>query len=648
MSPTSTLNDRRRQAVKLKLEGMKLADISAAVDLSQPTIINAHKAFQKGGWEAVNVRPAGRLPGHGKLSPGLQASISAELLNLKPQQLGNGHSLMSYTAVRTWLKQSKGTELTLRAVTRYCEQWGISADNLHHAARNASTEGVKTWWSEHYQPAVRLARREQKGLFWISSKKITHTTGTRTPGNRTLLFAQTPRGSLYWITLSQAPRVDDYLDFFQRLQQLKTADDGDSSSTEGSHTENKGKGLGMVFCGIDINAQPALLAWLDENNTHYIHGPGYIHDPGQQAGIAKNKRSKKTKTGETGNKESRTNDVEGKIDPNQQTTTESASYDARKTKDTHLMQSPESESSQQAARGHSHLNALESESIHIMREVVAEANNPVMLFSSGKDSAVMLHLALKAFYPAKPPFPLLHIDTKWEFKAMYEHRDKIIKKHDLELMVQTNQEGVEKNVNPFSHGTALYTDLMKTEALKQALDKHGFDIAIGGARRDEEKSRSKERVFSFRSVNHRWNPKAQRPEIWNLYNTRVHAGESIRAFPLSNWTELDIWNYIHREQIEISPLYFAADRPVVERDGSLIMMDDDRLTLRDGEVPVMRSIRFRTLGCYPLTAAFESTAASVSEIVAETLITTTSERSGRLIDHDAHSSMEKKKQEGYF
>ena len=293
-----------------------------------------------------------------------------------------------------------------------------------------------------------------------------------------------------------------------------------------------------------------------------------------------------------------------------------------------------------------HLARLEAESIHILREVVAEAERPVMLYSVGKDSAVMLHLAKKAFFPAPPPFPLLHVDTTWKFRAMYDLRDKAARDAGMELLVHHNPDAMARGINPFDHG-GLHTDMWKTEGLKQALDKYGFDAAFGGARRDEEKSRAKERVFSFRSASHRWDPKAQRPELWRLYNARKAKGESIRVFPLSNWTELDIWQYIRAEGIEIVPLYFAAPRPTVVRGGLTLMVDDDRFPL-DGEEPVMRSIRFRTLGCYPLTGAVESEAATLDDVIQEMLLTTTSERQGRAIDHDQAASMEKKKQEGYF
>jgi sulfate adenylyltransferase subunit 2 len=295
-----------------------------------------------------------------------------------------------------------------------------------------------------------------------------------------------------------------------------------------------------------------------------------------------------------------------------------------------------------------HLQRLEAESIHILREVVAECERPVMLYSIGKDSAVMLHLAAKAFYPSKPPFPLLHVDTTWKFRAMYEMRERMAKELGFELLVHKNPDAVAQNINPFDHGSAKHTDIWKTEGLKQALDKYGFDAAFGGARRDEEKSRAKERIFSFRSAQHRWDPKNQRPELWRLYNARKNPGESIRVFPISNWTELDIWQYIHLENIPIVPLYFSDVRPVVERDGTLIMVDDDRMPLAPGETPMMKSVRFRTLGCYPLTGAVESTAATLPEIIQEMLLTTTSERQGRKIDHDQAASMEKKKQEGYF
>jgi len=295
-----------------------------------------------------------------------------------------------------------------------------------------------------------------------------------------------------------------------------------------------------------------------------------------------------------------------------------------------------------------HLQRLEAESIHILREVAATAENPVMLYSVGKDSSVMLHLAMKAFHPGKIPFPLMHVDTTWKFSEMISFRDEIAEKHGLDLIVHINQEGVESGIGPFSHGSETHTDVMKTQGLKQALDKYGFDVAFGGARRDEEKSRAKERVFSFRTSKHHWDPKNQRPEIWDVYNTRINKGESIRVFPISNWTELDVWQYIHLEKIPIVPLYLSKIRPVVERDGLLILVDDDRIPMEEGEEPMMKMVRFRTLGCYPLSGAVESDAKDLPSIIQEMLLTTTSERQGRVIDYDGSSSMEKKKQEGYF
>ncbi len=295
-----------------------------------------------------------------------------------------------------------------------------------------------------------------------------------------------------------------------------------------------------------------------------------------------------------------------------------------------------------------HLQRLEADSIHIMREVVAETDNPVLLYSIGKDSAVLLHIAMKAFYPSKLPFPVMHIDTRWKFKEMIAFREKIANDYNLDLLVHINPEGVSQNVGPFTHGSAVHTDIMKTQALKQALDQYKFDAAFGGARRDEEKSRAKERVFSFRTAQHRWDPKNQRPELWSLYNAKKHKGESIRVFPLSNWTELDIWQYIYLENIPIVPLYYAENRPVVKRDGVWIMVDDDRMPLEKGELPEEKMVRFRTLGCYPLTGAIESEASTLPEIIQEMLLTTTSERQGRVIDQDSGASMEQKKQEGYF
>ena len=325
-----------------------------------------------------------------------------------------------------------------------------------------------------------------------------------------------------------------------------------------------------------------------------------------------------------------------------------AEYSESARREGHNDGEPDESSQMSRAESLTHLERLEAESIHIFREVIAESDKPVMLYSIGKDSAVMLHLAAKAFYPAPPPFPLLHVDTTWKFRAMYEFRDAVARRTGMELIVYVNREGLARGINPFTHGSQLHTDVMKTQALRQALDAHGFDAAFGGARRDEEKSRAKERIFSFRSVNHVWDPRNQRPELWNLFNTRIRQGESVRVFPLSNWTEVDVWSYVAAEDIPVVPLYFAKPRPVVRRSGALIMVDDERLPLEPGETPEMRTVRFRTLGCYPLSGAVLSDAADVEAIVAEMLVSTKSERQGRLIDHDEAASMERKKREGYF
>ncbi|TVO50863.1 sulfate adenylyltransferase subunit CysD [Denitromonas halophila] len=406
---------------------------------------------------------------------------------------------------------------------------------------------------------------------------------------RTVLFARGPRGRLYWRIVAvplQAPAV---VDFLERMCALAA------------------RPLQLHWVGADITQVGAVAGWLMANTARLV----LVRHRVPEAPPAVS------------------------YDSNNAALAQSASDDQHGFR-------------KRTAMTLTHLQRLEAESIHIMREVVAEADNPVMLYSIGKDSAVMLHLAMKAFYPAKPPFPLLHVDTRWKFREMYSFRDKMVKELGLDLRVHINPEGVEKDINPFTHGSAIHTDIMKTEGLKQALDMYGFDAAFGGARRDEEKSRAKERIFSFRSAQHRWDPKVQRPELWKLYNARKHKGESMRVFPLSNWTELDIWQYIYLEDIPIVPLYYSAERPVVERDGALIMVDDERMPLKAGEVPMMRKVRFRTLGCYPLTGAVESEADTLPAIIQEMLLTKTSERQGRVIDHDSAASMEKKKQEGYF
>ena len=399
-----------------------------------------------------------------------------------------------------------------------------------------------------------------------------------------LLFASSPRNELHWLFTSLPLKDEHYLDFFNRL--LKTYP----------------QGIAVVIRFAGLRFTPQLSQWVLTNAALVSW-----HDPSPKP-------------------------------PNPPKRTLPRAKNSM----------PTSHTKSSTPDQLNHLMQLEAESIHIFREVIAQSDKPVMLYSIGKDSAVMLHLAMKAFYPAKLPFPLLHVDTTWKFQAMYAFREKIATQYGLDLIVHINQEGLKKGINPFTHGSQIHTDTMKTQGLKQALNHYGFDVAFGGARRDEEKSRAKERIFSFRSKEHYWDPKNQRPELWNLYNTKKNQGESIRVFPLSNWTELDIWQYIYLNSIPIVPLYFSEMRPVVNRDGVWIMVDDDRMPLEPGEVPQMKSVRFRTLGCYPLTGAIESTASSLTEIIQEMLLTTTSERQGRMIDHDGAASMEKKKQEGYF
>ena len=420
--------------------------------------------------------------------------------------------------------------------------------------------------------------------------------GTHTPaqGGVHLLWARNARGALLWLVLPQAPTDIDYRSFAQRLLTLFPG----------------GFGLQLAFAGAAFT--PLFNDWL-QAHSHLVRliasAPAAL--PTSPALPYTNSVTMKPPA------------------PAPAPVPTSNRSTAHPTLLTHLQR-------------------LEAESIHIMREVVASCDNPVMLYSIGKDSAVMLHLALKAFYPAKLPFPLLHVDTGWKFREMYAFRDRMQAQHDFKLLVHQNPEGLAMGINPFTHGSQIHTDIMKTQGLKQALDHYQFDAAFGGARRDEEKSRAKERIFSFRSAQHRWDPKNQRPELWNLYNTHKNKGESLRVFPISNWTELDIWQYIYLENIPIVPLYFAQERPVVERDGALIMVDDERMPLRPGEVPMLKNVRFRTLGCYPLTGAVASTADTLPQIIQEMLLTTTSERQGRVIDHDSAASMEKKKQEGYF
>lgn len=579
-SSIKALNDRRLDAVRRRLDGETLADVSSAVGLSVPTVVAAMKAYEAGGWDGVPVKPRGRPAAAAVLSAERLETLKSELilqaLTLEESATANKSALWSTARVQAWLVD-QDIKVSAATANRHAKAWGLAptspAPNTKPAAGTESHRFIEN------------ARKHKRRLIWLSTHPVN--TGNRT---LTLLCAHTARGLCLW-QLVEKPEKITFIDFLSAV------------------TDQAGTALAPVLRlnqGID---KTWMQFW-----EHQTANLALVLPP---------------------TTESSTNEL---------TTTSTArstmaALNQTPTKTSDLLLAPETLT---------HLQRLEAESIHIMREVVAEAENPVMLYSVGKDSAVMLHLAVKAFYPAPPPFPLLHVDTTWKFQEMYKFRDTVAKELGFELLIHQNEEGIRQGVGPFSHGSELHTDILKTQGLKQALDKYGFDVAFGGARRDEEKSRAKERVFSFRTSAHRWEPKSQRPELWNLYNAKKRKDESIRVFPLSNWTELDIWQYIHQQSIPIVPLYLSAERPVVERDGQLIMVDDDRMPLNEGETPEMKRVRFRTLGCYPLTGAVESNATTLTDIIQEMLLATTSERQGRLIDHDTSASMEKKKQEGYF
>jgi sulfate adenylyltransferase subunit 2 len=533
----------REQAVKLRLAGSTLTEAASQTGLSAPTVAALTKAYEEGGWQAINERAAGRPKGGSRSGQKQLTDLKSAFLNDQTRKVWNTQSLAA------WLTEQSQSEVDDRAAIRRLADWQLLPPDTANRAG-------------HFYPTPQTA----------------------------VLWARGPKAEVY-LQACPLPLTDaDYLRLVQAMH------------------DHHPKGFALAFTDQDFAGTrftPELVQYLAAHPE-----------------ISFPKTSNPIKTNRL------------------------ATDFAMQTKTKENLASPPNAKS--LAQSLTHLQRLEAESIHIMREVVAESEKPVMLYSIGKDSAVMLRLAVKAFYPARIPFPLLHVDTTWKFQDMYRFRERMQKEHEFELLVHTNAEGLAQGINPFTHGSQIHTDIMKTVALKQALDKYGFDVAFGGARRDEEKSRAKERVFSFRTQAHRWDPKNQRPELWNLYNARKHKGESIRVFPISNWTELDIWQYIYLEDIPIVPLYFSAKRPVVERGGTLIMVDDDRMPLKKGEVPMMKSVRFRTLGCYPLTGAVESKADTLEDIIQEMLLTTTSERQGRMIDHDSAASMEKKKQEGYF
>ena len=602
----SQLNAQRRRAVQLRVDGHSLARVREETGLSVPTIIGAFKAFTVGGWHAVDVGTRGRPQGTGRaLTASQEAELALVALYGAPEAAGQPASLWSADAVRDCARQRFGVELHPRAVARCLARWGLTLVALRDAAERSSASAQ---WLQSQQGVARGAGAPR--TWWCGGLPSPAAAGS----SRGLLVAADARGQIAWLPVASLSLQDAYIDFLARLQAQSPSP------------------VVAWLHGLDLRRAAQLNDWIaaqprlqvlacpialarrtpPADEILKLTPPSLAADPfpSNTANVAAALAPSPAASGRPF------------ITPRASTTDDPMNL--------------------------THLQRLEAESIHIMREVVAETDNPVMLYSIGKDSAVMLHLARKAFFPSPPPFPLLHVDTTWKFRAMYELRERMAKESGMDLLVYQNPEAAELGINPFTHGSAIHTDMWKTQGLKQALDKYNFDAAFGGARRDEEKSRAKERIFSFRSAQHRWDPKNQRPELWRLYNGRKQKGESIRVFPISNWTELDIWQYIYLENIPIVPLYFAAERPVVNRDGTLIMVDDDRMPLKAGEVPMMKSVRFRTLGCYPLSGAVESTASNLTDVIREMLLTKTSERQGRMIDHDSAASMEKKKQEGYF
>jgi len=623
----AALNARRRRAVELRVDGRSLSEIREATGLSVPTIIQACKAFESGGWAAIAVGRRGRPKGDGRvLSEAQEQSLRLAALGDSPERHGLPAALWTGAALRTLALRHFGVALEPRAVSRLLERWGLALVSLR-APQAARTPAEAEWLASTWPTAVEAARAKGCQLAWAGS--LVHP-DRPPPGG--LLVASRPRGSLAWLPVTGSlASAETYLDFLARLLR-------------------SGAGPWQLYLhGPDFRRVPMVQQWLTRHPRLTLL-PGVLPPRHRHAAEAASPAEPLPASAP----------LPAAAEPT--SITLSAPAAAAAPKSPAMIVAPHAAQPGLALQKFSslpdhtdatpmnltHLQRLEAESIHIMREVVAEAENPVMLYSIGKDSAVMLHLARKAFFPSPPPFPLLHVDTTWKFRAMYEMRDRMAKEVGMDLLVHHNPEAMELGINPFTHGSQIHTDMWKTQGLKQALDKYGFDAAFGGARRDEEKSRAKERIFSFRSAQHRWDPKNQRPELWRLYNGRKQKGESIRVFPISNWTELDIWQYIYLENVPIVPLYFSAERPVVDRDGTLIMVDDDRMPLRDGEVPMMKKVRFRTLGCYPLSGAVESEADTLPSIIQEMLLTKTSERQGRMIDHDQAASMEKKKQEGYF
>ncbi|MBC7994515.1 MAG: sulfate adenylyltransferase subunit CysD [Rhizobacter sp.] len=581
-------NARRKLAVELRVAGRSLADIRRETGLSAPTVIAAHKAYLDGGWVAVPVKGRGRQHGVGRVLDATQEHEVHTTLLQAPEAVGAPAGLWTLANAAQWIQARFGLQMEDRTLSRYLVRWGLALEPWRQAAQ-ATPQGA-AWWADVLPTLTNAARARGAQVVWCCATPV------GVDGAATLVRAQTLKGRMAWRCLQgpiDAPAMSHCLSQLADTLEAPLCVALNAPQLQGLASPADSRSQVAIWdCPIGANAAEAPSTTAQQASAPAPMRPAHKPTPvstSSETAVAMNNNNKLT-----------------------------------------------------------HLQRLEAESIHILREVVAECEKPVMLYSIGKDSSVMLHLARKAFYPAPPPFPLLHVDTTWKFREMYAMRERMAAELDMELIVHHNPEAMSLGVNPFVHGSQIHTDMWKTQGLKQALDKYGFDAAFGGARRDEEKSRAKERIFSFRSTQHRWDPKNQRPELWHLYNARLHKGESMRVFPISNWTELDIWQYIHLENIPIVPLYLAKERPVVERDGSLIMVDDERMPLRPGETPQMRSVRFRTLGCYPLTGAVESNAQTLPEVIQEMLLTRTSERQGRMIDHDSSGSMEKKKQEGYF
>jgi sulfate adenylyltransferase subunit 2 len=584
---TDVLNEKRRRAVELRLAGTSLAAIRRETGLSAPTVISAYKAFVAGGWPAVPVRAVGRRVGEGRrLAPEQEATLRTAIFGSTPADQGLEDTLWSVATVQEFLRNRWKLDLAGSTVHRYLDSWGLDLQPLRAVRPSGPAE--KRWLAQELPRHLNRARARREKIFWV---------GQFTPDDRgtRLLCGTSLRGRPAWLPMTGPNQAGDYRAFLARLLP-------DAAAT-----------ACVLLHGVDAERSPELSRWLADQGAHLNIVPCPIsltrvpkHVAAASAVAAPVPQPRRTSA------------------------------------------LPPPAPQQGSSMTLTHLQRLEAEAIHILREVVAEAEKPVLLYSVGKDSACLLRLAQKAFYPAPPPFPLLHVDTTWKFREMYAERDRVARESGMDLIVYQNPEALAQGINPFDHGSRIHTDLWKTQGLRQALEKYGFDAAFGGARRDEEKSRAKERIFSFRNAQQRWDPQAQRPELWQLYNARKARGESIRAFPLSNWTELDVWQYIQRENIHVVPLYFARERPVVERDGTWIMVDDERMPLKPGEVPVMRKVRFRTLGCYPLSGGIESGAESLTGVIQEMLLARTSERQGRLIDQDQSASMEKKKQEGYF